>query len=65
MRAFHSRFGARAALERLAEMRERRLRERRNGGSAGQPRFCLVSRTSSAPSGEPCASNVSCLCGEP
>ena len=36
-----------------------------NGGSVGQPRFCLVRRTSSAPSGEPCASNVSCLCGEP
>ena len=28
----------------------------RNGGSTGQPRFCLVRRTSSTPSGEPCAS---------
>ena len=40
-------------------------RERGTRGSVGQPRFCLVRRTSSAPSGEPCASKVSCLFGEP
>ena len=37
----------------------------RNAGSTGQPRFCLVSLTSSTPSGEPCASKLSCLFGEP
>ncbi len=37
----------------------------RKGGSVGQPRFCFVSRTSSTPSGEPCASKLSCLCGDP
>ncbi len=33
----------------------------RNGGSIGQPSVCLVFRTSSTPSGEPCASKLSCL----
>jgi len=32
---------------------------------SGHPRACLVSFTSSSPSGEPWASNVSCLCGDP
>ena len=35
----------------------------KNGGSSGQPRFCFVRAVSSAPSGEPCASNVPLLFG--
>ena len=37
----------------------------KNGSSDGQPMCSLVSRTSSSPSGEPCAPAVSCLCGLP
>src|SRR5262249_22110972 len=37
----------------------------KNVGSAGQPRFRFVRNVSSAPSGEPCASNVPLLLGAP
>ena len=59
------RLGARAARDRLAEMRQRRLRESGTAARSASRAAALVRRTSSAPSGEPCASKVSCLCGEP
>src|SRR3954453_1182979 len=37
----------------------------KNGSWLGQPYASLVSRISSSPSGEPCPSAVSCLCGAP
>ena len=37
----------------------------KNSGSSGQSQASLVSLTSSAPSGAPCAAALSCLLGEP
>ena len=53
----------RAPRHRLAPVRPARRRARRTCGSSGQPMISLVRRTSSAPSGAPCASAVSRLVG--